>query len=101
MRDAFKKGINLGLGLAAASKEQAEKVIDELMKKGELSQEESDDLFQQLHDKGAEAQKQLDQKMQQKLKEMLAELDVATKEDIKALDQRVSQLENKHINGQP
>ncbi len=45
MRDTFKKGITLGLGLAASSKEQAEKVMEELMKKGEISKEESDDFL--------------------------------------------------------
>ena len=34
MKDMIKKDIAIGLGLAAASKEQAGKMLDELVKKG-------------------------------------------------------------------
>ncbi|GAE93953.1 hypothetical protein JCM21714_3075 [Gracilibacillus boraciitolerans JCM 21714] len=94
MHDTFKKGLTLGIGLAAASKEQAEKVINELMKKGEISQEESDNLFQEWKQKGEESQKQMDLKVKEKLKKLLVELDVVTKDDLTALEQRITQLEN-------
>ncbi|MDA8212426.1 MAG: hypothetical protein M0021_11205, partial [Clostridia bacterium] len=37
MMDFIKKGLAFGLGLAVTSKEQAEKFVNELVKKGELS----------------------------------------------------------------
>ena len=43
----LKKGLAFGLGLAIASKEQAEKLIDELVKKGELSLDESKEVIDQ------------------------------------------------------
>lgn len=41
MRDVLNKAVSLGIGLAVASKEQVEKIVDELVKKGEMSRPES------------------------------------------------------------
>ncbi|MDY7223240.1 phasin family protein, partial [Halalkalibacterium halodurans] len=94
MRETVRKGVALGFGLAAASKEQAEKIIDELVKKGELSQQESKDFLSELLRRGEESKKELDEKIQSKLKEMLSGLNVATKEEVQALEKRLAQLEN-------
>ncbi|MFC4402595.1 phasin family protein [Gracilibacillus xinjiangensis] len=95
MKDTFKKGVSLGLGLAAASKEQAEKVMDELIKKGELSKEDSDDIFTQLRQKGEDSQQKMDAKLKQKLENMLDEFEVVRKEDLRAIEQRLTALEQK------
>ncbi|WP_058308988.1 phasin family protein [Gracilibacillus massiliensis] len=94
MRDTFKKGMTLGLGLATLSKEQAEKVIDELMKKGELSREESDGIFQDWERKGEESKNYIDDMMKERVNKLLEELEVVTKRDLRALEQRITQLEN-------
>lgn len=41
MSDLFKKAISLGVGLTIVSKEKVEKVVDELVKRGELAPSES------------------------------------------------------------
>lgn len=52
--DLIKKGLSFGLGLAVTSKEQAEKFVNDLVKKGELSLEESKDMVNQLIQRGEE-----------------------------------------------
>lgn len=98
MRNMFKKGLSLGLGLAITSKEQTEKIVDELVKKGDLSREESKEFVDELHQKGEEAQKELDQKIASKTKDLLGELNLASKEDIQRLEQRTKQLEQQQEN---
>ncbi|SER26336.1 Polyhydroxyalkanoate synthesis regulator phasin [Gracilibacillus ureilyticus] len=95
MRDTFRKGVSLGLGLAAVGKEQAEKMIDELIKKGELSKEDSDDLFNQIKQKGEESQQKMDEKINQKIENMLDEYEVVRKEDLRAIEHRLIALEQK------
>ncbi|KAB8130727.1 polyhydroxyalkanoate synthesis regulator [Gracilibacillus oryzae] len=95
MKETFRKGVSLGLGLAAVSKEQAEKIIDELIKKGELSREDSNDIFAQLRQKGEESQGKMDEKVKQKLQAMLDDLEVVRKDDLRALEQRLAALEQK------
>ncbi|MGP4071233.1 phasin family protein [Piscibacillus sp. B03] len=94
MRDYFNKGLSLGLGLASASKEQVNRVMDELIDKGELTKEESDHLLKELKRKGEQSQKQLDDKVKKQLKTYLDELEVPTKTDMEKLEERIRKLEN-------
>ncbi len=94
MRDMIKKGLALGLGAAITSKEQAEKVVEELVRKGELNRGESKEFVRELIQKGEETQTKIDQMIQKRLQNMLSELNLPTKEDIKRLEERIEQLEN-------
>jgi len=92
--DLIKKGLAFGLGLAVTSKEQAEKFVNDLVKKGELSLEESKDMVNQLIQRGEEEKKGLQRIVREQIKQILNELDLATKEDIQKLEQRIQKLEN-------
>ncbi|SES91626.1 Polyhydroxyalkanoate synthesis regulator phasin [Salinibacillus kushneri] len=98
MKNTLKKGLSLGIGLALTSKEQAQKVLDELVKKGELSQQESKEFYNEIWERGQETQQELEGKIQQKLNKVLNDLNVATKEDISELEKRLEQLENQNNN---
>jgi len=89
------KGLALGLGLAAVSKEQAQKVVDELVKKGELSRDESVELVEKLLQRGIETQQELDNLITKKARELVGKWDLATKEDIQRLEKRIDQIDNK------
>lgn len=93
MKDVLKKGISLGIGLALTSKEQAEKVIDDLVKKGEISKQESKEFINQIMNKGVESQQDFDEKIKNKLNQLLNEMNVATRTDIKHLEERIDRLE--------
>lgn len=93
MKNMIKKGLTLGLGLAITTKEQAEKIVNELVEKGELTKQESKEFVDELVVKGEEAKKDLDERIDQKVKQLLDELNLATKEEVDALKQRVEQLE--------
>jgi polyhydroxyalkanoate synthesis regulator phasin len=93
MMDFIKKGLAFGLGLAVTSKEQAEKMVNELVKKGELSLEESKDMINQLIQRGEEEKNELKRIIREQLKQMMGELDLATKDDINKLEQRIQKLE--------
>ena len=97
MRNMLKKGLALGLGLAITSKEQAEKFVEELVKKGEMTQEESKGFVNELIQKGEEMQKELDEMINKRLSQLLGQLNVATKEEIQRLEQRINELENQQI----
>ena len=93
MRNLFEKGIALGLGLAVKSKEQIESFVDELVKKGEIKKDESNELVAELVQKGEQAQRQLDEMIKERLKIILNELNVATKSEVDQLEKRVRDLE--------
>lgn len=81
MKDMFKKGVALGLGIAATGVEQADKLVDELVKKGEMTREEAKDFVRDYTKKGADTHN-----------DILGEFNVATKEDIKRLESRIDDI---------
>ena len=94
MKDLLKKGLALGLGLAVESKEQIEKMVDELVKKGELSVADSKDLINELVQKGENQQKEMNAKIQEQLQKIIGELNLPTRADIDRLEKRIANLEN-------
>lgn len=95
MRDLINKGLAFGLGLAVVSKEQIEKVVDELVKKGEVSAAESKELMRELLEKGEAEKKEMNARIHDQLKNILKELNIPTRADIERLEKRIQDLENK------
>ncbi|MEL1135504.1 phasin family protein [Desulfitobacterium sp. THU1] len=93
MKELLKKGLALGLGFAVVSKEQIEKTIDELVKKGELSANESKELVNELIEKGKEQQSEVNTKLKEQVQQILSELNLPSKADIERLENRLTQLE--------
>ncbi|CUB12114.1 Poly(hydroxyalcanoate) granule associated protein (phasin) [Bacillus cereus] len=94
MTNILKKGLTLGLGMIVTTQEQAKRIADELVKRGELSQEESKEFVKEMHEKGKETKLELEQLINEKTKELLDELNIATKVDIQRLEQRIANIEN-------
>jgi polyhydroxyalkanoate synthesis regulator phasin len=95
MKDLINKGLAFGLGLAVVSKEQIEKVVDELVKKGEVSATESKELIRELFEKGEAEKKEMNARIHEQLDKLLKELNIPTKADLERLEQRIQDLENK------
>jgi len=93
VKETIKKGLSLGLGLAVVTKEQAQKVVDELVEKGELSQQESREFVSDLVERGQATKKELDDRINQKMDQVKADMNVATKEEVEELKKRIKQLE--------
>lgn len=95
MGDLFKKAISLGLGLTVVSKEKVEKVVDDLVKRGELAPEQSKALVNRLIERGEEEQSQIKSFIYEQVKRILNEMDIPSKDDISSLEQRIKALEAK------
>ncbi|OLN29718.1 phasin family protein [Desulfosporosinus metallidurans] len=95
MKDLISKGLALGLGLAVVSKEQIEKLVDELVKKGEVSTSESKELVRELFEKGEAEKKEMNSRIHEQVEKLLKDLNIPTKADLERLEQRIQELENK------
>lgn len=94
MNDLVKKALSLGVGITVVSKEKIESVVNDLVKRGEMAPNQSKELIQRLMEKGEAEQAEWKELLRQQLKNMLAELQVATHEDIEKLSMRLEKLEN-------
>lgn len=85
MSDLFKKAISLGVGLTIVSKEKVEKVVDDLVKRGELAPSESKALVDRLIERGDEERGAFKSVVQEQVQRVLKELKVPVQADIATL----------------
>ena len=82
--------INIGLGAAFMAKDKLENVLKELERRGELSREEAKKFSEDASARAKEERKKLDDRIKDKVRETIAELNLATKEDIDELKKLIA-----------
>lgn len=106
MVDDIKNIVLAGIGSAAYTYEKATKLVDTMVEKGKLTIDEGKDLSQELKKTFKDKTKATANKVQstadkvkpltkEDMKELLSEMNFATKDEIAELKQRISILENK------
>ena len=95
MFDLMKKGVLMGLGAITLTKEKAEALVDELVKKGELAKEERGSAITELLEKAEKEEKILHDKIAAEVKKITEELGLATKKDVKSLEKKIDDLSKK------
>ena len=99
MLDFVRKVMLTGVGLAVMTKEKAEELGRELVKKGEITEKEGKEFVEELLKKSEEAKKDFEKKVEESVKKVLAGLDVVTKKDVDNLVERVAALEKEKAAG--
>jgi polyhydroxyalkanoate synthesis regulator phasin len=92
VKDLINKAVSLGYGLAETSKEQIEKLVDDLVKKGEISRAESTGFVNELMKKSEDAQNRMKSAIRDGVKSVIAELQLATKDDIERIERKLDAL---------
>jgi polyhydroxyalkanoate synthesis regulator phasin len=95
MEDLFKKTISFGLGLFDYTKEKVEHLVDELVKRGELTKQESTQAVEELWKKAEKEQSAFWNKIKEFVNSMVAEMPLVRRSDLKALEDRLAALEKK------
>ncbi|MFD0713567.1 phasin family protein [Paenibacillus sp. GCM10027626] len=93
MKDFVNRAISLGFGVVSESKEQIEKMVEELVKKGEVSRAESSDVVNGLVQKGDELKSKIEAVVREKVQLAVKESGAATREDVQRLEARIAKLE--------
>ena len=91
MKDLLKKAWLFGLGVFDATKEKAEALVAEMVKRGEVTQQESSQMVDQIVAKAQEAQKGLGEI----IRKIIGEMKLPRTADLEALEKRVAALEEK------
>ena len=95
MFDLFKKGVLMGLGAITMTKEKIEQVVDELIKKGELTQDERAKAIKDLLKKAEEQEKAFADKVSVEVNKAIVKLGVLTKKDLERLEKKIDELRKK------
>jgi polyhydroxyalkanoate synthesis regulator phasin len=91
MFELLKKTYLAGLGLATLTKERIEEIVDELVKRGEIAEQDRRKVVDDLLGRAREEQ----QKLTQKITEVVSDLRLPSKERWEDLVRRVENLERR------
>ncbi|MDD4955827.1 MAG: hypothetical protein PHP17_07325, partial [Candidatus Omnitrophica bacterium] len=91
LRDTF----NLGLGALVFSKEKADKIVSQLVKKGSLKRNEGRKLVKEIVKKGEIERINLEKGLVKIIEQTVSKLNVAAKSDIRRLEKDIRQLRAK------
>jgi len=95
MLEFIKKTMLTSIGLAMKTKEELEDWVKEIVKKGEMSENEGQSFVDDLKRKSEKAQKDFEEKIEIKFKELLNKADIATRHEIDELKNEIEAIKNK------
>jgi polyhydroxyalkanoate synthesis regulator phasin len=93
MKELLHKAWLFGAGVFDFTKDKVEALVQEMVRRGEITQQESSEAVKQLLAKAQEAQQGLVAKVKDLTKSAVDEIKVAKASDIEALEARVAALE--------
>ncbi|KUK10558.1 MAG: hypothetical protein XD50_1189 [Clostridia bacterium 41_269] len=93
MISGIKKAFLLGLGAISITKEKAEKLFDEMVKRGEITKEEANELLNILVEKGKEEGERIKEIVKTEIDKVKMTNKFVTKQEFEVLSERVTRLE--------
>ncbi|MHB0939542.1 MAG: phasin family protein [Armatimonadota bacterium] len=89
----IERSIELGLGAAMLTAEGAQRLVNDMVNRGEVAREESTGLVDRLIVIGREQQEMLRETIEKTTERVMERMNVAKKDEVAALRQRVDDLE--------
>jgi polyhydroxyalkanoate synthesis regulator phasin len=84
-----------GLGAVSMTKEQAEKIFDEYVSRGKAERESKEGFVKEIMNKADKTRKDLEEIISKQISKTIEKLDLATKEDIKRLEEKLDKCLNR------
>jgi polyhydroxyalkanoate synthesis regulator phasin len=92
--ELFERSIELGLGAAMLTAESAQRIVNEMVNRGEVAREESTGLVDRLIVHGREQREQLRETIEKTTERLLERMNVARQDEVAELRQRIDDLES-------
>ncbi|MDD3580703.1 MAG: hypothetical protein PHW74_06750 [Desulfobacca sp.] len=93
MEEFWRKTIHFGLGLWDFTKEKVEGLVDEMVKRGEVSQQDRTQAVEEIIEKAQSEQQAVFERLQELVKKIIADLGLARQADLENLEKRLNALE--------
>jgi polyhydroxyalkanoate synthesis regulator phasin len=91
----IEKVLYLGLGMFSVTRDRIEKIVDELMEKGEISLEEAGEVVENLIKRGEEERKAIRKLVQEEMGGWKKDFSTSTQSELEELKARISELEKR------
>jgi len=91
----IKKAMLLGLGLISLTKEKAEEIVDDLIKRGEVSREERFKTVDKLLREAEKKEEELTGKINETVQKTITQIGLVSKKDLEAISKRLAEIEKR------
>ncbi len=93
MFEFIKKAIFIGAGLASMTADKIEETVNEIVKKGDLTEKQGRELIQELKERSTKVRRELVEKIEKIVNDTLQKLNIPTRKEIEELRERIERLE--------
>ena len=95
LRDLVERGLLAGIGMLFVTRERAQAVVDELVNRGDVKRDESKGLVDRWVQRGEDERSNFRKLVREEIGKAAHELNLATKEDVQALEKKIEALGQK------
>ncbi len=95
MFESMEKIMSAGLGAISMTREKAEEIFDEYVKRGEAARENKEGFVSEVMDYAEKNRQELESMIGRQLGKSLANLNLPSKEDFDRLEKKIDQLQRK------
>ncbi len=95
MLEFFERGFMATMGAVSLTREKTQEMVDDLVRRGEISKDEGKQLVDRMVRKGQEEQESFRKMVRQEVQVMLKELDLPDKQEIESLKEKIDTLTRK------
>lgn len=95
MSSIFERAVLAALGVFSLSKERARKMINELVKEGEMSKSEAAKLVKDLVVRAEKSQKEFSQTIEKTVKKIIKDLDIPTRAELRQIKKEMAKWAKK------
>ncbi len=93
MSNLIRKGMLMGFGILSLTREKAEEWIDELVRRGEISEKEGREAVDEFVEKSKEMRQDLSSRVESAVEEAVKKMNLATRDDLDKLKKKITALE--------
>ncbi|MDQ5987426.1 MAG: hypothetical protein CSYNP_03166 [Syntrophus sp. SKADARSKE-3] len=93
MQEFMKKAILTGAGLALMTTDKIKEMVDELVKKGEMSEKEARETIEELKEKSKLVRTEWEARIDNTIQTVLKRMDIPTHKELDELRERLAKLE--------
>ena len=93
MYEFLKKGMLLGIGLASLTREKIESAVEDLIKRGEITEKEGKNLVEELKTRSDDMRSEMTKKVEKAVSDTLDKINVPRMADLEDLERRIEKLE--------
>ncbi len=95
------KAILLGIGLISMTREKIDETVNDLIRRGEVSEEEGRQLVREMIDKSRRQKEDMERWMEKALADTMKRLNIPSRSELDELRDRVRRLEAERAAGRP